>query len=98
MITVAFKFVPFQVGIGEAGTGIVTNLLGLTAAPGVTLSIVRKARMGIWALAGTLLLVRRGLTPRRVLADRELAARPSGTDRGPDRRLKTQHEGKGPRS
>jgi hypothetical protein len=81
VITVAFKFVPFQVGVGEAGTGIVTDLLGLGAAPGVTLSIVRKARMGIWSLAGTVLLVRRGLTPRRVLADRELSARSPASDR-----------------
>jgi hypothetical protein len=64
VITVAFKFVPFQVGVGEAGTGLVTDILGLGATPGVTLAIVRKARMGIWSLAGTALLVRRGLTPR----------------------------------
>jgi hypothetical protein len=75
MITVAFKFVPFQVGVGEAGTGLVTNILTLGTAPGVTLSIVRKARMGIWSLIGTALLIRRGLTPARVLADRELSPR-----------------------
>ena len=63
LITVAFKFVPFQLGVGEAGTGLVTQLLGLGAAPGVTVSIVRKARMAIWSLVGTALLVRRGLTP-----------------------------------
>lgn len=71
-ITVAFKFVPFQVGVGEVGTALATQLLGLGAAPGVTLSIVRKARMGLWSLAGTALLVRRGLTTRRVLEDPEL--------------------------
>ena len=81
VITVAFKFVPFQVGVGEAGTGLVTDLLGLGAAPGVTLSIVRKARMGIWSLAGTALLVRRGLTPRGVLADRELSSHEATEDR-----------------
>ena len=69
LITVAFKFVPFQVGVGEAGTGLITQLLGLGPAPGVTVSIVRKARMGIWSLVGTALLVRRGLTARRVLAE-----------------------------
>ena len=67
-----FKFVPFQVGVGEAGTGLITELLGLGAASGVTVSIVRKARMGIWSLIGTALLVRRGLTARRVLEDAEL--------------------------
>lgn len=64
LITVAFKFVPFQVGVGEAGTGLITQLLGLGAAPGVTVSIVRKARMAVWSLAGTALLVRRGLLRR----------------------------------
>ncbi len=72
LITVAFKFVPFQVGVGEVGTALVTQILGLGAAPGVTLSIVRKARMGIWSLAGTALLIRRGLTRRRLLDDPEL--------------------------
>jgi hypothetical protein len=69
LITVAFKFVPFQVGVGEAGTGLVTDLLRLTSTPGVTVSIVRKARMGIWSLVGTAMLVHRGLSPRQVLAD-----------------------------
>ena len=72
LITVAFKFVPFQIGVGEAGTGRVTMLLGLGLAPGVTLSIVRKARMAIWSLIGTVLLVRRGLSARRVLEDSQL--------------------------
>ena len=64
LITVAFKFGPFQVGVGEAGTGLITQLLGLGPASGVTVSIVRKARMGIWSLVGTALLVRRGLARR----------------------------------
>jgi hypothetical protein len=72
LITVAFKFVPFQVGVGEAGTGLITQVLGLGPATGVTVSIVRKARMGIWSLIGTALLIRRGLTARRVLEDAEL--------------------------
>jgi hypothetical protein len=43
LITVAFKFVPFQVGVGEAGTGLITQLLGLGPAAGITVSIARKA-------------------------------------------------------
>lgn len=64
LITVAFKFVPFQVGVGEAGTGLITQLLGLGPAAGITVSLARKARMGTWSLIGAALLVRRGLTPR----------------------------------
>lgn len=71
-ITFAFKFVPYQVGVGEVGTGLATQLLGLGSTSGVTLSIVRKARIGIWSLIGTALLVRRGLTARRILDDAEL--------------------------
>ena len=77
LITVAFKFVPFQVGVGEAGTGLVTELLGLTPAPGVTVSIVRKARMGIWSLVGTAMLVHRGLSLRQVLSDPTPAQEPT---------------------
>jgi hypothetical protein len=81
LITVAFKFVPFQVGVGEAGTGLITQLLGLQLEPGVTVSIVRKARMGIWSLVGMALLVHRGLTPRQVLADPALTPDASPSDR-----------------
>ena len=80
MITVAFKFLPFKVGVGEAGTGLVTKVLGLTGAVGVTVSIVRKARMGVWSLIGTALLVQRGLAPRTVLADAVLSRQSSRAD------------------
>jgi hypothetical protein len=72
LITVAFKFVPFQVGVGEGGLALVTQILTLGTSPGVTLSLVRKVRMVIWSLAGTVLLVRRGLSTRRILEDPQL--------------------------
>ena len=58
VITVAFKFIPFQLGVGEVGTGAVTAVLGMGPVSGGTLSIVRKARMGVWALVGGALLLR----------------------------------------
>jgi hypothetical protein len=58
VITVAFKFIPFQLGIGEVGTGLVTSVLGLGTLSGGTLAIVRKARMGVWALVGGALLLK----------------------------------------
>lgn len=72
LITVVFKFVPVQVGVNEAGTVVVTQLLGLGFQPGLTLAIVRKARILFWMLVGTALLVRHGLTARRVLEDVEM--------------------------
>jgi len=63
-MTVAFKVVPFQMGVGELGTAAVTNVLGLGATIGVTVAVIRKARMAAWALAGAALLARRGIRPR----------------------------------
>lgn len=69
LITVVFKFIPMQFGVGEAASGFFTNLLGLGYPPGVTLSLVRKARMGVWSLVGMAFLVYQGLSARKILAD-----------------------------
>jgi len=60
LITVVFKFIPMRAGVDEAGTSL---LLGTTA--GVTLALVRKARVVVWMAIGMLLFARRGLTLRR---------------------------------
>ena len=75
LINVLFKIVPLQVGVNEAGSALTTQILGLGTAPGLTLGIVRKARMLFWMVLGTALLVRHGLSARRVLEDAELAGR-----------------------
>lgn len=64
LMTVVFKVVPFQMGVSELGTAAVTNVLGLGATVGVTVAVVRKARMAAWAVLGALLLARRGIRPR----------------------------------
>jgi hypothetical protein len=72
LITVVFKFVPMQVGVNEGGTVLATQILGMTAQAGLTLAIIRRARVLVWQLTGTALLVRHGLTTRRILDDAEL--------------------------
>jgi hypothetical protein len=72
LITVVFKFVPMQVGVNEGGTVLATQILGMTTQTGLTLAIIRRARILIWQLLGTALLVRHGLTTRRILEDAEL--------------------------
>jgi hypothetical protein len=67
LVTVVFKIVPLRLGVDETSTGGFTQLLGEGIAPGVTLAIVRKARVLFWILIGTTLLVRRGLSPSRIL-------------------------------
>jgi hypothetical protein len=62
VINVVFKFVPLRTGIDEAGTGMLSKVLGFTTAIGVTLAIVRKARDIFWTGIGVALMVRRGLS------------------------------------
>ena len=64
VINVVFKFIPLRTGIDEAGTGMLSKVLGFTTAVGVTLAIVRKARDIFWSSIGVALMVRRGLTLR----------------------------------
>ena len=64
LLAAAFKVVPLRIGVDEAGTAAVAGLLGFGGAAGVTLAIVRKARMLVWMTAGVLLLARRGLPDR----------------------------------
>lgn len=62
-ITVAFKFVPLRLGVDELGTELLTRTLGLPLGIGVTMAIVRKARVLAWSAIGVVLLVRLGLSP-----------------------------------
>ena len=54
--TVVFKFVPFRIGVDEAASGAIAPIIATTAAAGVTLAVVRKARMLFWSGVGLLLV------------------------------------------
>src|SRR5919107_2721776 len=73
VITVVFKFVPLRAGIDELGTGHLARVLAFGMAAGVTLAIVRKARLVFWMAAGVALLVARGLSLRGVAEEAERA-------------------------
>lgn len=64
LITVVFKSVPLQLGVAQGSMAAATELLGMGADPGLTFSLVRTARMVVWALVGAALVVREGITPR----------------------------------
>jgi hypothetical protein len=57
-VTVAFKFVPYRLGIDEVGSGAVATALGLAPAVGVTLALVRRIRIIALNAVGLVLLVR----------------------------------------
>jgi hypothetical protein len=52
VITVAFKFVPFRVGVDEALSGAFAPLLAVSPMAGVSLAVVRKVRNLCWAAVG----------------------------------------------
>lgn len=57
-VTVAFKFVPYRLGIDEAGSGAVASVLGLPPMTGVTLALVRRIRIIVLNAVGLALLVK----------------------------------------
>lgn len=85
VITMVFKFVPLRAGVDELGSGQLARVLSFGEAAGVTLAIVRKARMLFWMSVGVALLVGRGLSLRAVAAEAARAdddeqARPRAAD------------------
>jgi len=65
LINVVFRAVPMRVGVDEFTTSSFSDMLGLGSPAGVTLALVRKARMLVWAVVGLALLSRRAI--RRIL-------------------------------
>jgi hypothetical protein len=58
-VTIAFKFVPYRLGIDEVGSGAVAGALGLAPAVGVTLALVRRLRILVLNAVGVAILARR---------------------------------------
>ncbi|HEX7956716.1 MAG TPA: ABC transporter permease [Pyrinomonadaceae bacterium] len=58
VINLVFSFVPATIGVYEGGTGFILRTLGYSVATGLTIGIVRKASMIVWALVGLVMLVR----------------------------------------
>jgi len=52
VVTVAFKFVPFRIGVDEAFSGALAAALAIDPAAGVALAVVRKIRTLIWSGVG----------------------------------------------
>ena len=67
LIMAAFKFVPLRVGVDEAGTGLFAELLQFGTTTGVTMAVIRKARMLWWLGVGVPILMRRGFSARDLL-------------------------------
>jgi hypothetical protein len=55
VVTVVFKFVPMRVGVDELAGGAMAQVVGMASATGITLALVRKARVLCWAAVGVAL-------------------------------------------
>jgi hypothetical protein len=56
LIVVAFKFVPYRLGVDEAGSAMVARALTLDPTVGVALALVRRLRVIFWNAVGLVLL------------------------------------------
>jgi hypothetical protein len=56
LVVVAFKFIPYRLGVDEAGSAMVARALALDPAVGVTLALVRRIRVVFWNMVGLLFL------------------------------------------
>lgn len=56
LIVVAFKFVPYRLGVDEAGSAMVARALALDPTTGVALALVRRLRIMFWNVVGLVLL------------------------------------------
>lgn len=62
VINVVFRAVPMRAGVDEVTTSGFTELLGLGSAVGLTMALVRKARLLFWAGIGLALAGRRAIS------------------------------------
>jgi hypothetical protein len=72
LITIVFKLIPLVVGVDEAGARFVTKTLALGAGVGVTVAIIRKARILFWTAIGVLLIIKRGLSIKEISQPQEI--------------------------
>jgi len=55
-VIIAFKFIPFRLGIDETATGGMAGLLGWHPSTGVALAVIKKVRSIAWVGVGLILI------------------------------------------
>jgi lysylphosphatidylglycerol synthase-like protein len=68
VINMAFFFVPTRAGVYESGNALVLEALGMTAAGGLALAIIRKIRAFVWVAYGIAVIAIVALRDRRASA------------------------------
>jgi len=73
VIIVVFKFIPFGMGVNEAGAQFVSDTLALSSGLGVTLAIIQKGRILFWTAIGIILILKQGLSLQKIFRSSESA-------------------------
>jgi hypothetical protein len=60
-VTIVFKMLPMRLGVDEAGAAVFADRLGLGAATGITLALVRRMRLLCWSAVGIVFVVMRSV-------------------------------------
>lgn len=68
LISILFKLIPLTIGVDEAGAKFVGDAFALAAGVGITLAIIRKARILFWTTIGMVMIVKRGLSFKQMTA------------------------------
>jgi hypothetical protein len=58
VVNIVFRVIPMKLGVDEGVTAIVARAVGFSSAVGVTIALVRKGRMFVWAVVGVILAAR----------------------------------------
>lgn len=70
LVTIVFKLIPFNIGVGEAGAQFIGEVVALASGVGLTLAIIRKGRILFWTAVGWILIAKRGLVVRELMPQR----------------------------
>jgi hypothetical protein len=60
-VTIIFKVLPMRLGVDEAGAAVFADRLGLGAATGITLALVRRMRLLCWSAVGIVFVLVRSI-------------------------------------
>lgn len=67
IVAIVFRAIPLRLGVDEWSTAIIAPGIGFSGTVGVTIALIRKGRLFVWAVVGVVLAVRNGLRVRDVM-------------------------------
>ncbi len=66
VVNIVFRVIPLKMGVDEWSTEIIAPAVGFPSGVGVTMALVRKGRMLVWAVVGVVLAARNRASSSRV--------------------------------